>query len=135
MALLVDAGVLYALADSDDAWHERVHEYFKRGREVLLVPITVTVEVSYLLREHLSAKAEHKFVASLAKGEVGVETLTAADWKRSVAVMGTYPNIGFVDASVVAVAERLRLRRIATTDRRHFHQVKPSHIEAFELVP
>ena len=135
MSLLVDTGVLYALADVDDAWHERARDYMKRAREVLLVPITVTVEVAYLLREHLSKRAEQAFVASLAKGEVGVETLTAEDWKRCAALMSVYSEIGFVDASVVAVAERLRLRRIATTDRRHFGQLRPRHVEAFELVP
>jgi hypothetical protein len=33
------------------------------------------------------------------------------------------------------VAERLKLERIATTDRRHFGRVRPSHREAFVLVP
>jgi predicted nucleic acid-binding protein len=49
--------------------------------------------------------------------------------------MDRYPDIGFVDASVVAIAERLRLRTIATTDRRHFGKIQPSHVKAFELVP
>jgi len=42
---------------------------------------------------------------------------------------------GFVDASVVAVAERLRLRVIATTDTRHFGAVRPRHTSSFELLP
>jgi predicted nucleic acid-binding protein len=135
VALLVDTGILYALADTDDGWHSRVREYFQDGREVLLVPVTVTVEVAYLLREHLSVAAEHEFIASLAMGELGVEMLTAADWKLCTAVMEKYPSIGFVDASIVAIGERRKLRRIATTDRRHFRQVRPTHVDAFELVP
>jgi uncharacterized protein len=36
---------------------------------------------------------------------------------------------------VVAIAERLRLASIATTDRRHFAAIRPRHREAFELRP
>jgi uncharacterized protein len=40
-----------------------------------------------------------------------------------------------VDASVVAAAERLDVRQIATVDRRDFGVVRPKHAEAFELLP
>jgi predicted nucleic acid-binding protein len=43
--------------------------------------------------------------------------------------------LGTVDASVVAAAERLDLRTIATFDRRHFGVVRPRHLDSFELVP
>ena len=33
------------------------------------------------------------------------------------------------------IAERLRLTTIATTDRRHFSTIRPTHVEAFELLP
>jgi predicted nucleic acid-binding protein len=47
---------------------------------------------------------------------------------------GDWP-LGFVDAAVVALAERERQTRIATLDRRHFGAIKPRHIAAFELLP
>jgi predicted nucleic acid-binding protein len=43
--------------------------------------------------------------------------------------------LGTVDASVVAVSERLGTHTIATLDRRHFSVVRPAHIPAFDLVP
>ena len=43
--------------------------------------------------------------------------------------------LGFVDASVVAVAERLGEDTIATLDRRDFSVVRPLHCESFTLVP
>ncbi len=43
--------------------------------------------------------------------------------------------LDFVDASVVAIAERLEEDTIATLDRRHFSAVRPLHFEAFTLVP
>ena len=42
--------------------------------------------------------------------------------------------LGGTDASIVAIAERLKARRLATVDRPHFTVVRPSHVEAFELV-
>lgn len=44
-------------------------------------------------------------------------------------------GLGGTDASVVAIAERLGIDRIATLDRRHFSVVRPRHIEAFQLLP
>jgi hypothetical protein len=135
VALLLDTGVLYALADADDAWHDRCRDLVARRRDLLLAPASVLPEVAYLLRERLGSRAERSFTASLAAGELGVEDLKRADYERTVALLDDYPQIGFVDASVVALAERLRLRAIATTDRRHFGAVRPRHTSAFELLP
>jgi predicted nucleic acid-binding protein len=135
MALLVDTGVLYALADEDDDWHVPARDYLRRAREVLLVPVSVVPEVAYLLRARIGVAAEQAFVDSLARGELAIENLSPVDVQRSAALMRQYRAIGFVDASVVAVAERLRLRQIATTDRRHFAGIRPRHVQAFELVP
>ena len=43
--------------------------------------------------------------------------------------------VGGTDASLIAIAERLGITRIATLDRRHFSAVKPTHCPAFTLVP
>ena len=64
-----------------------------------------------------------------------MENLVPADLRRCAELLATYDFLGFVDASVVAVAERLKLRSIATTDRRDFGRVRPRHVRAFELLP
>ncbi len=135
MPLLLDTGILYALADEDDDWHERAREFIGRNRLPLVTPVTVVPEVTYLLRSRLGADAERIFVESLAAGEIAVENLTAGDLTRCVALLGEFRFLGFVDASVVAVAERLRLRSFVTTDRRDFQRVRPRHASAFELLP
>lgn len=43
--------------------------------------------------------------------------------------------LGGTDASVVALAERLRTEVIITLDRRHFGIVRPKHCERFILLP
>jgi hypothetical protein len=44
-------------------------------------------------------------------------------------------QLGFVDAAVVAVVERLGEPKLATLDRRHFGAIRPRHVEALELLP
>ncbi len=57
--------------------------------------------------------------------------------ERVAALLEQYETlmIGCVDASVVAVAERFRVTKILTTDRRHFNAIRPAHCMAFELLP
>jgi predicted nucleic acid-binding protein len=135
MALLVDTGVLYALADRDDSWHQRSRAYLEANRELLVAPEPVLPEVAYLLRERLGAHAELAFVTSVANGELAVEPVGPVDLARCVELMAQYESLGFVDAAVVAIAERLELARLLTTDRRHFAAVRPRHAPAFELLP
>jgi predicted nucleic acid-binding protein len=44
-------------------------------------------------------------------------------------------SLGFVDAAVVAVVERLGERKLATLDHRHFGSVRPRHADALTLLP
>ena len=44
-------------------------------------------------------------------------------------------GLGFVDASIIAVAERFTVTTVATLNRRDFAVVRPAHRDAFELVP
>ena len=135
MAVLVDTGVLYALADADDAWHERARDWIDDTNELLIVPVTVLPEIVYLLHSRLGAPAELAFVQSAAAGELEIEPLRQQDLARSTDVMRRYPVVGFVDATIVAMAERLKIETIATTDRRHFGLVKSRHTKGYQLVP
>lgn len=137
MTVLADSSVLYALADRTDAAHAACRTWLDSAAHEVLVPVTVLAEVSYLLLARLGADAELAFVRSLAAGELPLEPLEPADLQRAVALLDDYRDlaIGFVDASIVAMAERLGVREIATTDHRHFGVVRPRHVERFRLAP
>ena len=135
MPLLVDTGVLYALADRGDGWHARVRTYLRAHGDALLAPVTILPEVAYLLRDRIGAHAELAFVRSVAAGELAVEPIQRPDLLRAEALMETYSDLGFVDSTVIAIAERLKVSSIATTDRRHFAAVRPAHRDRFLLVP
>jgi len=135
--ILVDTGPLYAMADRDDDWHLRVVRFLERSRDDLVIPVTVLPEAAYLLAAHLGARAEQRLVQSIVSGEMAVEELTLQDLKRTLDLLRRYEDarIGFVDATVVAIAERLKIPRILTTDRRDFSLVRPRHCKEFELLP
>ncbi len=135
MAILVDTGVLYALADADDRWHERARAWLDEVSDLLLAPVTVVPEVAYLLHTRLGPAVERRFVRSLATGELDVEPLKPIDIQRALELMGRYPDLGFVDLSMVAMAERLKVTTLASTDRRHLARVTPRHVPSFTLVP
>ena len=103
----------------------------------MVVPITVLPEACYLIKKYLGGRVEVEFARSVQRGEVRVEFLRKEDLVRAVEVMDTYceMGLGFVDASIVAVAERLGIRELLTTDRRHFSVVRPRHCPRFDLKP
>ena len=135
--VLVDTGIIYALADRSDAWHLRARTFVQNFKGKLIVPATVIPEACYLLQTHLSAQAETAFVTSIANRALRLEQVDEEDLNRAIEVMNIYSDlaIGLVDASLVAVAERLKIASILTTDRRHFSVITPIHCPAFTLLP
>ena len=71
------------------------------------------------------------------RGAYSVEDLVDRDYPRVRELMDRYADqdLGFVDAAVVTVAERLDERKVATLDRRHFAVVRPRHVDALALLP
>lgn len=103
----------------------------------LVVPTLAITEAAYLIGTRLGADAEVRFLGDLAAGAFAVEPVDPADWLRIAELVSRYRDLplGTVDASVVATAERLGIREVATVDRRHFSVVRPRHAEAFALLP
>lgn len=137
MTVVVDTGPLYALVDSSDAWHERVITWWRQRTQNVVVPAAVLPEVSYLLQTRIGPAAEQAFIQAVADGEFTIEALEHEDIVRAAALLRDYADLplGFVDATVVATAERLGIREILTTDRRHFSVVQPLHTKALILLP
>jgi predicted nucleic acid-binding protein len=71
------------------------------------------------------------------RGASSAGPVTTADIVRTAEIVRTYADLplGAVDASVIAVAERLKLTDVATLDRRHVTVVRPKHAKALNLRP
>ena len=90
-----------------------------------------------MLHRYAGVRAESAFIRSLARSDfVGTEILDI-DYAGVAELIEHYDDLplGTTDASVIALAERLDIREIATLDRRHFTTVRPSHVGAFTLLP
>lgn len=135
--VLVDTGVVFGATDADDPRHADCAAVWEAYAGELGIVVPVIVESAWLIESRLGPAAEAEFLASLAEGEVTRVELADEDWVRVAGLVGDYADLGLgvVDASIVAVAERLRITTVATLDRRHFSVVRPAHLDAFELVP
>jgi predicted nucleic acid-binding protein len=135
--VVIDTGIVYAIADIKDSWHKPAVDFVNTFKGRLIISSTVIPEACYLLNTYLGQSAETVFINSLINREMVVEHFNAHDLNRSVELLKKYKdsNIGFVDASTIAITERLNISKILTTDRRHFSVIKPSHCAAFTLLP
>ncbi len=135
--ILVDTNVLVAAARTADTNHDAAARLLETLDEPLLVPPTVLAEVCYLLNEWGGPGVEVRFLRDIRPGGLQLAELTTADVARMADMVERYADLrlGGTDASLVAIAERLRIDRIATFDRRHFTVVRPAHVAAFTLLP
>jgi len=135
--LVVDAGPLVAAAASRDRNHERCVALLSQAARPLIVPALVVTEVAYFLGDRIGHSAEQAFARSLRDGELVVEPVEPSDWSRITELLDQYADLplGIVDASVIAVCERLKVTMLATLDSRHFSVVLPRHGRALTLVP
>lgn len=137
MALICDTGPLLAALDAADPDHERCAQLLMNADEDLLVPVLVVAELDYWCARRLPREAWLVFLDDVLAGVYRVEPPTGADMARCRELQARYADltIGIVDASVVALAERLGEPKVATLDQRHFRAVRPVHVEALELLP
>ena len=66
-----------------------------------------------------------------------IEAPLAGDWERIAGLVEEYADLplGGIDASVVALAERVGTSCVITLDRRNFTAVRPRDGKPFELLP
>ena len=103
----------------------------------LVIPAPVLAEVTYFTEQRLALKDLLSFLDDLAAGRYLVEDLLLEDYARAADICEQYADarVGFVDAAVLSVVERLGERKLATLDHRHFGLLRPRHVEALELLP
>jgi len=133
VALVLDTGIVYAYYDRADDWHDRARDVISTTPDGLLLPAPVIPEVDHLLRHRLGRHASRTFYQGLVNGAYVVVDVPRDGYARIAALTDRYDELGFVDAAVVVIAEARRVRRIATSDRRHF--VPLARSLSLELVP
>lgn len=137
MALVVDSGALYAAVDRNDTHHRRCRELLAGTAERILIPAPVLVEVDQLIYARLHAGIFLALLDDIAAGAYEIEPLIDGDYTRARELCARYEDarVGFVDAAVLAVVERLNEPKLATLDQRHFNLMRPRHVDALRLLP
>jgi uncharacterized protein len=137
VALICDTGPLYAAMDRGDQDHAACAELLSAAEEVLLIPAPVVVELEWLASSRLGARAIDRFLEDVEEGNVRIEDLIADDYSRVRELCATYVDLplGFVDAAVLAIVERLGEAKVVTLDHRHFQAVRLRHVASLTLLP
>lgn len=133
-------GLLRALASTGDG-RPSFPEYEKAltSASLVIVPGLVLAEVDYVLRENRSAM--RKLVAEIFDPgtRYEYERPLPSDLVRALELDARFKrlNLGLVDGTVAAVAERRNVYRVLTTDRRDFGTLRVGSrlTRALELLP
>ena len=132
-ALICDTGALidYLVESAPD--HRLFRDAIDRAR-TRYVPGLVLAEVDYFLR--YERRAMQMFMRDVVRGAFTYAPPTPDHLARAMDVDRRYADLelGLVDASVVALAESLDVRRLATRDVRHFAVVRLRDGRSLELV-
>lgn len=123
--IVADTGAVIALIDSDDEHHSVLRQTYESDPDSWVLPWAILPEVDYVVSSRLGVAAARAFRSDLASGAFTIEWSAPADLKRAHELDERYSGLelGLVDAVVMAVAERVEARAIATLDLRDFGAV------------
>jgi uncharacterized protein len=132
-ALICDTGAIidYLVKGAPD------HRRFRRAIDAArarYVPGLVLAEVDYFLRNE--REAMRAFMKDLDTGAFTYAPPAADQLARAMNIDARYANLGLglVDATVVALAEDIGVRRVATRDVRHFGVVRLTDGSPLQIV-
>jgi hypothetical protein len=137
VALILDTGPLYASLDRSDSDHGACRRLIEDSSESLVIPAPVLVEVDYWIHVRLHGGVLTALLDDITGGAYSVEDLLPEDYRRVRELCERYADVdlGFVDAAVLAVVERLDEPKLVTLDERHFRMLRPRHVDSLRLLP
>ena len=122
------------MVDRTDLKHEACVRAFEAFGGNLVTSWPVISEAFDLLRHR--DQRDFLWEIILRRG-IEVADLLFEDLRRVRSLTKQYSDqpMDLADASLVVLAERFRLRKVFTLDRRHFSVYRPRHTRYFELIP
>ncbi len=135
-AVIADTGFVVALLNRRDSRHADVTALYPQPVSILL-PQTVLVEVAYLIGREAGIEIVVAFLQGLPQSRFILVELMVQDISRTAEILEQYADsrVDFVDATVMAIAERLGITTVFTLDRRDFRLFRPNHCDGFTLLP
>lgn len=134
---LCDTGPLITLIDRDDPHHQRCVAALERlPADPLLTTWPCLTEAMYLLGRAGGLPAQDALWSYLNDELLILHVPETPEWRRMRVLMNQYGDtpMDLADASLVAAAEDMGLRKIFTVDG-HFRAYRIDGTHAFEIVP
>ena len=136
-AVLVDSSFLYVLYNPQEPKHSPSFSFVEASSFHWIIPDVVLTEVAYLFKRFGGERAVVTFLEILEKSRPHLEPVAIADLSRTREIIASYPGarLDFVDATIMALSERMNITKVCTFDRRDFPIFRPRHCVALELLP
>jgi len=133
--ILIDAGPLTALIDADDPYHETCVIASASVDEATITVWPAFTEAMHFLKR--VRNGQDRLWHSFEHGAFAIIDLDPDHCIRMRYLMRKYRDLpmDLADAALVAVAERERINRVFTLDRRDFSIYKPAGMKRFEIIP
>lgn len=133
---IADTGFVVALLNRSDTRHQDILPIYLQRSQILL-PQTALAETAYLVGWDVGISTVVSFLQGIPNSRFTVIPLIDSDIPRIAEILAKYADsyIDFVDASVMAIAERLDIQTVLTIDQRDFRMFRPRHCSSFTLLP
>lgn len=137
MNVIADTSFLYSLTNPLEQTHEACVRVARDLRSKIVLPVTVLPEATFFIGRRLSHRAMRAFIRQVQHPNWHIENLAGDDLSRSHQLLAQYgdAHLDFVDATIVAIAERLRINTVLTLDQRDFYMIRPLHTDYFTVLP
>lgn len=132
--VLLDTGPLVAVLDARDQWHAQCAAVWPDVIHRCITTEAVVAEACHLvLRGGAPASLPLDFLLS---ADIPIVAIPAGGHRRAKSLMATYGSLpmDYADATLVALAEALRLRTVFTIDRRGFAAYRRTPRQPFALL-
>lgn len=115
-ACLIDTGPMVALFDASDQYHQKSVGFIKSYTGKLISSIASVTEAVYLL--DFDKNAQIALLTWIGRGAIALQDISRSDVERVVDLFTKYRDLpmDFADGCLVAIAERLGIRDVATLD-------------------
>jgi predicted nucleic acid-binding protein len=137
MDSLADTSFILATINRNDLHHAIASRYFAAAPGDFLLPSVAVTEVAYHIARWKTGKSVPETLRLIQIKPIKIIDPLAIDYTRAFDILDKYHDtrIDFVDACLMALSDRLGIRRVLTFDRRDFGLYRTPAGQSLELLP
>lgn len=134
MSVVLDTSVVVALYETKSPDQASAAGWLNALDDELVTTPLAVAEMDYLVRRRGGTTGQKALWRNLDAGAITVRWWADA-LDETLKIVRRRPDLGLVDGSLVALADRLRTDRIATFDHRHFRTLRTRGGKRFTILP